>query len=98
MRPLLAEQGCTVAAGVRLRTPAEVVDHLGRTGGTGIIDGTEIRVRRPAVGRKDRNEFVSGKSKQNAVKPMVVTDGNSRVLFCGPAGPGSCADITHARQ
>ncbi len=29
---------------------------------------------------------------------MVVTDGNGRVLFCSPTRPGSCADITHARQ
>ncbi|MER5402467.1 transposase family protein [Streptomyces sp. NPDC002599] len=98
VRSLLAEQGCTVAAGVRLRTLTEVVDHLGHTGGTGIVDGTEIRVRRPTVGRKDRNKFISGKSKQNAVKTMVVTDGDGCVLFGGPAGPRSRADITHTRQ
>lgn len=48
VRPLLAERGCTVSQGVRLRTLAEVIDHLGVDGKTGIIDGTEIRVRRPA--------------------------------------------------
>ncbi|MFD4511370.1 hypothetical protein [Streptomyces sp. NPDC058457] len=42
VRPLLAERGCTVTAGVRLRTAAEVVDHLGVTGQTGIVDGTEM--------------------------------------------------------
>ncbi|MEU3863001.1 transposase family protein [Streptomyces sp. NPDC028722] len=98
VRPLLAERGCTVTAGVRLRTLAEVVDYLGVTGQTGIVDGTEIRVRRPAAGRKDRDKFISGKNKQNAVKTMVVTDGDGRVLFCSPTKPGSCADITHARQ
>jgi hypothetical protein len=98
VRPLLAERGCTVTAGVRLRTLAEVVDHLGESGKTGIIDGAEIRVRPPAVGRKDRDRFISGKSKQNAVKAMVLTDGDGRVLFCSPTGAGSCADITHARQ
>jgi hypothetical protein len=98
VRPLLAERGCTVSPGVRLRTLAEVVDHLGASGKTGILDGTEIRVRRPAVGRKDRDKFVSGKSKQNAVKSMIVTDQDGRVLFCSPTRPGSCADITHARQ
>jgi hypothetical protein len=66
----------------RLRILAEVVDHLGASGKTGIVDGTEIRVRRPAAGRKDRGTFISGKSKQNAVKSMVVTDGDGRVLFC----------------
>ncbi|WP_241195584.1 transposase family protein [Streptomyces sp. ADI93-02] len=44
------------------------------------MDGTEIRVRRPAAGRKDRHTFISGKNKQNAVKTMVVTDGDGRVL------------------
>ncbi|MFZ4279853.1 transposase family protein [Streptomyces rhizosphaericola] len=63
-----------------------------------IIDGTEIRVRRPAAGRKDRDKFISGKNKQNAVKSMVVTDAEGRVLWCSPARPASCADITHARQ
>jgi hypothetical protein len=98
IRPLLAERGCTISPGVRLRTLAEVIDHLGASGQAGIIDGTEIRVRRPATGRKDRDTFISGKNKQNAVKAMVLTDQNGRVLFCSPARPGSCADITHARQ
>ncbi|MFI1808475.1 transposase family protein [Streptomyces californicus] len=57
-----------------------------------------IRVRRPAAGRKDREAFISVENKQNAVKTMVVTDGDGRVLFCSPARPGSCAGITHARQ
>ncbi|WP_405185826.1 transposase [Streptomyces anulatus] len=98
VRPLLAERGCTISPDVRLRTLAEVVDHLGATGKLGIIDGTEIRVRRPAVGRKDRDKFISGKNKQNAVKAMVFTDGDGRLLFCSPTKPGSCADITHARE
>ncbi|MGW6391205.1 transposase family protein [Streptomyces sp. NPDC055103] len=98
IRPLPAERGCTISPGVRLQTLAEVIDHLGTSGQSGIIDGTEIRVRRPAAGRKDRDAFISGKNKQNAVKTMVLTDQNGRVLFSSPARPGSCADITHARQ
>jgi hypothetical protein len=98
VRPLLAERGCTVSPDVRLRSLAKVIDHLGSSGTTGIIDGTEVRVRRPAVGRKDRDTFISGKNKQNAVKSMVVTDSEGRVLWCSPARPASCADITHARQ
>ncbi|MER6819192.1 MULTISPECIES: transposase family protein [Streptomyces] len=39
-----------------------------------------------------------GKNKQNAVKTMVVTDDDGRLLFCSPTKPGSCADTTHARQ
>ncbi|MFE0691820.1 transposase family protein [Streptomyces xiamenensis] len=98
VRPLLATRGCTVAPDVRLRTLAEVIDHLGTSGKTGIIDGTEIRVRRPAAGRKDREKFISGKNKQNAAKSMVVTDAAGRLLFCSPSMPASCADITHARK
>ena len=98
VRPLLAERGCIVAPGLRLRTLAEVIDHLGSDGQTGIIDGTEVRVRRPAAGRKGREKFISGKNKQNAVKSMVVTDADGRLLFCSPAEPASCADITHARK
>ncbi|MFE3934736.1 transposase family protein [Streptomyces goshikiensis] len=98
VRPLLAARGCTIAAGIRLRTLAEVIDHLGASGQTGIIDGTEIRVRRPAAGRKDREKFISGKNKQNAVKAMVLTDASGKLLFCSPAQPASCADITHARE
>ncbi|WSV18541.1 transposase family protein [Streptomyces prunicolor] len=62
------------------------------------MDGTEIRVRRPAAGHKNGKKFISGKNKQNAVKSMVVTDTAGRLLFCSPAEPASCADITHARQ
>ncbi|MGW5928846.1 transposase family protein [Streptomyces anulatus] len=98
VRPLLAERGCTISPDVRLRTLAEVVDLLGQAGKATIIDGTEIRVRRPAVGRKDRDRFISGKNKQNAVKAMVFTDEDGRLLFCSPTQPGSCADITHARE
>ncbi|GAP51754.1 transposase [Streptomyces azureus] len=98
VRPLLAQRGCTVAPGIRLCTLAEVIEHLGADGRTGIIDGTEVRVRRPAAGRKDRDKFVSGKTKQNAVKAMVLTDAEGRLLYCSPVRPGSCADITQARQ
>ncbi|MEU9272867.1 hypothetical protein AB0E04_46890 [Streptomyces sp. NPDC048251] len=63
VRPLLVQRGCTVAQDVRLRTFAEVIDHLGASGQTGIIDGTQIRVRRPVAGRKGRDKSVSGKTK-----------------------------------
>ncbi|MFI6768131.1 transposase family protein [Streptomyces sp. NPDC050355] len=35
VRPLVAERGCTISLGVRLRTLSEVVDHLGATGRPG---------------------------------------------------------------
>jgi hypothetical protein len=87
VRPLLAQRGCTVAPSVRLCTLAEVIEHLGAEGRTGIIDGTEIRVRRPAAGRKDRDKSVSGKTKQNAVKSMVLTmaDGGCSAVRYGRA-------------
>ncbi|MFH8224484.1 transposase family protein [Streptomyces sp. NPDC018057] len=75
VRPLLAERGCTVHPGVRLRTLAEVTDYLGADGKTGIIDGTEIRVRRPAAGRKDQEAFISGKNKQKGLLHDRVTAG-----------------------
>ncbi|MFH9740104.1 transposase family protein [Streptomyces roseolus] len=98
VRPLLAERGCTVGPDVRLRPLAEAVDRLGAGGKTCVIDGTEIRARRPAVGRKGRDGFLSGENKQNAVKSMGVTDDEGRVPWCSPTVPGSRADITHARR
>lgn len=43
VRPLLAGGGYTLGTGLRLRTLAEVVGHLGAGGKTGVIGGTEIR-------------------------------------------------------
>jgi len=55
-------------------------------------------VRRPRAGSKYRDALVSGWSKQNAVKAMVVT--NADGWCCGAvwAVRDSCADIIHARQ
>ncbi|CAM5578938.1 transposase family protein [Streptomyces canus] len=82
VRSQLAQRGRTIAPGIRLRTLAEVVEYLGVGGRTWISNGTEICVRHPAAGHKDRDRFVSGKTKQNAVKSMVLTDTEGRVLFC----------------
>ncbi|MCZ1003660.1 hypothetical protein O1M63_46125 [Streptomyces mirabilis] len=58
------------------RTPTDRIctdsKNLSTDGQTGITDGTEIRVRGPAVGRKDRDTFVSGKTKQDAVPRPTV--------------------------
>jgi hypothetical protein len=51
VRPLLAERGCTVEGGIRLRTLADVVAHLGASGQLGLLDATEVRVRRPRPAR-----------------------------------------------
>ena len=94
----LAKRGCTVAPDIRLHTLAEVVECLGANGRSGIVDGTEIRVRRPAASLRNRDKFVSGKTKQNAMKSMILADAEGRMLFCSPVRPGSCADTTQARQ
>ncbi|MGW9597538.1 transposase family protein [Streptomyces chartreusis] len=54
VRPLFAQRGGTVAPGVRLGSLAEVLEYLGADDRTGIIYGTEIRVRRPAAGCRGR--------------------------------------------
>jgi hypothetical protein len=79
VRPLLAERGCTVSPDVRLRSLAEVVEYFGSSGRTGIVDGTEIRVRRPAAGRKDRDQFIRQEPAERR-QTMVVTGGEGRML------------------
>ncbi|WP_436942692.1 helix-turn-helix domain-containing protein [Streptomyces sp. SudanB66_2053] len=95
VRLLLAERGFTVSPPRGLRSLADVVDYLGASGTTGIVDGTEIRVRQSAVRRKDRDKFISGTNKQNAVKPWWSR--TAKAACCGsPARPASSADIIHA--
>jgi hypothetical protein len=98
VRPLLAERGCTVEGGLRLRTLADVVAHLGARGQLGLLDATEVRVRRPAAGRAGRQRFVSGKARANTIKALVLTDAAGRLLFCGQTRPGSIHDLTQVRQ
>nr|WP_238427237.1 transposase family protein [Streptomyces adustus] len=74
VRPLPAQRGCTVAPGIRLDPLAEVVEYLGVGGEIGIIYGTEIRVRGPAAGRKDRDKFVSDSARGRKV-PTLETSG-----------------------
>ncbi|MFF4738201.1 transposase family protein [Streptomyces sp. NPDC001262] len=62
------------------------------------MDATEIQVRRPAQGTDGRDRFISGKSKQNAVKAVVLTDAHGTLLSCGESRPGSCPDIAQARE
>ncbi|MEV6653994.1 hypothetical protein [Streptomyces sp. NPDC051219] len=62
------------------------------------MDATEIKVRRLSAHRGGRSRFVSGKSRINALKALVLTDERGRLLFCGEARAGSVADITHARD
>jgi hypothetical protein len=98
VRPLLAERGCTVDGGLRLRTLADVITHLGASGQLGLLDATEVRVRRPVAHRAGRHRFVSGKARANTVKALVLTDPDGRLLFCGQTCPGSIHDLTQVRQ
>jgi hypothetical protein len=88
---LLAERGMHVEDGVRLHTGADVVAHLSASGQLGLLDATEVRMRRPAASRAGRHRFVSGKARVNTVKALVITDPARRLLCCGahPAGPRS---------
>jgi hypothetical protein len=61
------------------------------------IDGTEVQVRRPRANRPGRRAFVSGKKKQNTVKPTVISDGEGRLLWLGAIRPGRMHDITALR-
>ncbi|MGW1506404.1 transposase family protein [Streptomyces mirabilis] len=98
IRPLLADRGCRIEGGLRLRALADVITYLGATGQTALMDATEIRVRRPSAHRGGRSRFISGKSRINAMKALVVTDQRGRPLFCGEVRAGSVADITQARD
>jgi hypothetical protein len=61
------------------------------------IDGTEVRVRRPKASRPGRRAFVSGKKKQNTIKPTAISDGDGRLLWCGATRPGRMHDATALR-
>ncbi len=101
-RPLPARRDCTTAAGIRLHTPAEAIDHPGtdeqtrNTDVTDVTDVTEIRTRRPGTGRKRQDKHTSGKNKQNPPRPhsspTPAADTHST------AQPASRADTTHTRQ
>ena len=97
VRPLLAERGCPVEDGIRLRTLADVVAHLGAGGRLGLLDATEVRVRRPAASKAGRARFVSGKARADTVKALVITDAERRLLFCGQTRPGAIHDLTQVR-
>jgi DDE superfamily endonuclease len=75
-----------------------VVAHLGASRQLGLLDATEVRVRRPATGWAGRHRFVSGKARANTVKALVLTDTDGRLLFCGQTRPGSIHDLTQVRQ
>ena len=93
IRPLLAARGFAVPGepGLRLRTLADVFAYAAAAGRARCgIDGTEVQVRRPRAGRPGRRAFVSGKKKQNTIKPTAIGDGQGRLLWLGRSGPAGC--------
>jgi hypothetical protein len=100
VRPLLAARGFAVPGtpGPRLRTLADVFAYADAHGVELRIDGTEVQVRRPKANRPGRRTFVSGKKKQNTIKPTVISDGRGRLLWCGAIRPGRMHDVTALRS
>jgi hypothetical protein len=96
IRPLLAARGFAVPGQptLRLRTLADVVAYAAANGVELRIDGTETQVRRPRAHRPGRRAFISGKRKQNTLKPTVVSDGQGRTLWAGAVRPGRMHDQT----
>ena len=99
IRPLLAQRGFAVPGqpGLRLRTLADVFAYAAAEGVKLRIDGTEVQVRRPKAGRPGRRAFVSGKKKQNTIKPTAISDGAGRLLWLGAFRPGRMHDVTALR-
>jgi hypothetical protein len=99
IRPLLAARGFPVPdrPGLRLKTLADVFAYAASEGVELRIDGTEVQVRRPRANRAGRRAFVSGKKKQNTIKPTVISDAKGRLLWCGATRPGRMHDVTALR-
>jgi hypothetical protein len=99
IRPLLAQRGFAVPErpGIRLRTLADVFAYAAAEGVELRIDGTEVQVRRPAAHKPGRRAFVSGKKRQNTMKPTVISDGAGRLLWTGAIRPGRMHDVTALR-
>jgi hypothetical protein len=99
IRPLLAQRRFAVPGTpeLRLRTLADVFAYAACEGVTLRIDGTQVQVRRPRAGQPGRRAFVSGKKKQNTIKPAAISDGQGRLLWLGAFRPGRMHDVTALR-
>jgi DDE superfamily endonuclease len=99
VRALLAARGFAVPgqSGLRLHTLADVFAYADAHGVELRIDGTEVQVRRPKANRPGRRAFVSGKKKQNTIKPTAISDERGRLLWCGATRPGRMHDVTALR-
>lgn len=85
--PLLADCGCRIERGLRLRTLADVIAHLGASGQTALMDATEIRVRRPWAHRSGRSGYICGKSRINAMKARSPPANGDRCCSAAKSGP-----------
>ncbi len=99
IRPLLAARGFAVPGHpeLRLRTLADVFAYVAAEGVHLRVDGTEVQVRRPRANKPGRRAFVSGKKKQNTIKPTAIGDGSGRLLWLGAFRPGRMHDVTALR-
>jgi hypothetical protein len=71
-----------------LRTLADVVAHLGASGQVGLLDASEVRVRRPAAYKAGRHRFVSGRARANTSRRRSSP---TRPGGCCSAGRPACA-------
>ncbi|WP_241848511.1 helix-turn-helix domain-containing protein [Streptomyces sp. CB00072] len=87
VQPLLAQRGCTVAPGVRLRTLAEVIEHLGSSGQTG-----DRRRHRNPVRRAPSAARIGG------ISPPARTSRTPSSQWPSPApGAGCCSGAQPSR-
>lgn len=93
IRPLLAERGCAVPdrPGLRLRTLPDVFAYAQAEGIELRLDATEIQVRRPPANRSGRRAFVSGKKKQNTMRPPWLPTGRAARYGPMPCDLDVCA-------
>jgi hypothetical protein len=99
VRPLLAQRGFAVPGKpeLRLRTLADVFAYAAAEGVRLRVDGTEVQVRRSRANKPGRRAFVSGKKKQNTIKPTAISDEKGRLLWLGAMRPGRMHDVTALR-
>jgi hypothetical protein len=62
------------------------------------IDGTETPGPPARAHRPGRRAFISGKRKQNTLKPTVISDGQGRTLWAGAVRPGRTHDQTAVKS
>ena len=67
------------------------------TGGTIIVDGTELAIARP-TGQVEQRPYYSGKKKTHTLKTIAVCDAESNLLWVTPLLGGATHDLTALRD